>query len=220
MALFRCIDCKKKISDRVLFCPNCGCPVNDEVVSIAKNLVELKRKTEEQIKELEGQIKKEKEELSKKIKIRRMLKKQLREVAFPLPFKSIIHIKIICIIILLFGFILLLNDNFKLRIMSTTGAVTGTQIKYNADGVLESRDITLSYIANNLQYNVNIENYSNEINIGDRITLYYDLFLPENANLKMSISNGYLILIIGFVLSIYCIKFQINIKKNIKKVYF
>lgn len=47
MALFRCIDCKKFISERAFFCPNCGCPVNDEIVASVRKTEELKSQKEE-----------------------------------------------------------------------------------------------------------------------------------------------------------------------------
>ena len=66
-----------------------------------------------------------------------------------------IPVMILCIVgvvLLIFGFLLLKNDNFKLNIIGTQGTVTGTQIKQTAEGVIESRTVNLSYLANNCRY--------------------------------------------------------------------
>lgn len=39
MALIKCIDCGKEVSDRAKVCPNCGCPIECSVVNTAKENV-------------------------------------------------------------------------------------------------------------------------------------------------------------------------------------
>lgn len=114
-----------------------------------------------------------------------------------------IPVMILCIVgvvLVVFGFLVLKNDNFKLTIISTQGTVTGTQIKQNADGVVESRAVNLSYVANNSGYNATIQNYKENVNIGDKITLYYDLISPESVSDKRKGYVGYLCVILGVIL--------------------
>ena len=114
-----------------------------------------------------------------------------------------IPVMIFCIIgavLVVFGFLLLKNDNFKLNVISTQGTVTGTQIKQTAEGVIESRSVNLSYLANNSSYNATIQNYSKIVDIGDKIPLYYDLISPESVSDKRSGYIGYIATILGVIL--------------------
>ena len=119
--------------------------------------------------------------------------------------KETLHIPpmIFCIIgtvLTVFGFLLLKNENFKLNIISTEGTVTSVQTKTTADGVIESRSINLSYRANNSDYTASINNYVDEIEIGDKVTLYYDILSPESVNNERSGYIGYIAVIIGVIL--------------------
>lgn len=116
-----------------------------------------------------------------------------------------IGVMILCIIgvvLTVFGFLLAKAENFKLMIFSAEGTVTSVQTKTTADGILESRDIVLSYIASNSNYTATIYNYQNDIVIGDKVTLYYDFLSPENINIKRSGHIGYLSIILGIILVI------------------
>ena len=75
-----------------------------------------------------------------------------------------IPVMILCIVgvvLVVFGFLLLKTENFKLNVISTEGTVTGVQIKKTADGVVESRSVNLSYTANNGSYNTLIPGSGN-----------------------------------------------------------
>ncbi|MCI6266664.1 MAG: DUF3592 domain-containing protein [Erysipelotrichaceae bacterium] len=116
-----------------------------------------------------------------------------------------IPVMILCIVgvvLVVFGFLLLKTENFKLNIISTEGTVTGVQIKKTADGVIESRTVNLSYIANNGNYNATINNYPNDIVIGDKMTLYYDFLSPSSVGNKRSGYIGYLAVIIGAIFTL------------------
>ena len=116
-----------------------------------------------------------------------------------------IPVMILCIVgvvLTVFGFLLAKSENFKLKIFAAQGTVTGTQTKTTADGVLESRDITLSYIANNSNYTATIYNYEEDIATGEQLTLYYDILAPENVNIKRSGYIGYIAIILGIILVI------------------
>ena len=109
-------------------------------------------------------------------------------------------LSIVGVVLVVFGFLLLKNENFKLNIISTQGTVTGTTIGRTAEGEVESRTVILSYsVMNKNNYNATIQNYPEEINIGDKITLYYDLLSPESVSDRRKGYLGYLAVILGVV---------------------
>ena len=107
---------------------------------------------------------------------------------------------IVGVVLTVFGFLLLKKDNFKLNIISSEGTVTSVQTKTTADGVVESRSINLSYRANNSDYTASINNYVDEIEIGEKVTLYYDILSPESVSNERSGYIGYIAAIIGVIL--------------------
>ena len=109
---------------------------------------------------------------------------------------------IIGVVMTIFGIFVLRNDNFKLKVISTTGTVDGITVSRNSDGVVESRSVNLSYIANNTKYTATIPNYSGEINMGDTMTLYYDFLSPTSVDNKRTGYIGYLAVFIGIILVI------------------
>ena len=116
-----------------------------------------------------------------------------------------IPVMVLCIIgavLLVFGGLLLKTENFKLKVISTEGTVTGVTVAKTAEGEIESRSINLSYIANNSSYNATISNYADEIQIGEKMTLYYDLLSPAHVSDRRSGYIGYIAAIIGVVLLI------------------
>ncbi len=106
---------------------------------------------------------------------------------------------IIGLVLAIFGAFLLKNDNFKLKIISTEGTVTGVTTSTTSDGTVEQRTVNLSYLANNNPYNATITNYGKEIATGDKMTLYYDLLSPEYVDNKRTGYIGYLSVIIGVI---------------------
>ena len=116
-----------------------------------------------------------------------------------------IPVMILCIVgvvLTVFGFLVLKNDNFKLRVISTQGTVTGITVSRNSDGDIAQRTITLSYIAANSSYKATINNYSEDIDMGSKITLYYDFLSPTSVDSKRSGYIGYLAAIFGVILVI------------------
>lgn len=109
---------------------------------------------------------------------------------------------IIGVVLVVFGFLLLKTENFKLNIISTEGTVVGVSTKKTADGVIESRAVNLSYLANNSNYSATINNYPDEIALGDKMTLYYDLISPESVGDKRSGYIGYIAVILGAILTL------------------
>ena len=111
---------------------------------------------------------------------------------------------IIGVVLTIFGFFVLKSENFKLKVISTEGTVTGVTVARNGNGEVEQRTVNLSYIANNGNYNATISNYPNEINAGEKMTLYYDFLSPSAVNNKRSGYIGYIATIIGIILVIKC----------------
>ncbi len=107
---------------------------------------------------------------------------------------------IVGIVLTVFGVLLLKNGDFKLHVISTQGTVTGVLTKTTADGVTESRAVNLSYVANNSPYNATINNYQDTIEIGEKMTLYYDFLSPESVDNKRSGYIAYLATFLGIVL--------------------
>ena len=107
---------------------------------------------------------------------------------------------IIGVVLVVFGVLLLKNNGFKLKVISTEGTVTGIQTKTAADGTVESRSATMSYKASNGDYTATINNYSKELQIGDKMTLYYDFLSPSSVDSKRTGYVEYLATIIGIIL--------------------
>lgn len=103
-------------------------------------------------------------------------------------------------VLIVLGFLLLKNSSFKLNVISTQGTVTGVTEKRNADGVIESRVVNLSYRANGTDYNATINGYVSETKIGDKLVLYYDLISPESVSDKRQGYFSYIAAILGVIL--------------------
>ena len=115
---------------------------------------------------------------------------------------SVMVLCIIGVVLTVFGFFVLKNDGFKLKVISTKGTVTGVTVSRNSEGEIEQRSVNLSYVANNGSYNATISNYNDEINIGETMTLYYDFLSPASVDNKRSGYIGYISVIVGIILAI------------------
>lgn len=115
-----------------------------------------------------------------------------------------IPVMIFCIVgsvLVVLGFLLMKNNNFKLQVFSTDGTVSGVQTATNADGVIESKTLTVSYSAVKGDYTATIYvTGDDKRQIGDKVELYYDFFAPENVNDKRRGYEGYIAIIIGAIL--------------------
>ena len=107
---------------------------------------------------------------------------------------------IVGVVLVVLGFLLLKNGNFKLNVISTEGTVVGTQLGQNADGDVAIRSVNLMYTVNKQRYNATIQNYEPAVDIGDKITLYYDLLTPESVSDVRTGYIAYLAAIIGVIL--------------------
>lgn len=107
---------------------------------------------------------------------------------------------IVGVVLVVLGFLLLKNGNFKLNVISTEGTVVGSQLGQNADGDVAITSVNLMYTVNKQRYNATIQNYEPAVDIGDKITLYYDLLTPESVSDVRTGYMAYLIVIIGVIL--------------------
>lgn len=106
---------------------------------------------------------------------------------------------ILGIVLVVLGFLLVKNNNFRLDIISTKGTVTSVQTSTDANGDVVSRNAVLSYTANKSDYTANVTNVAEGVQIGDKIDLYYDLFEPSSVSDRRRGYEGYLALIIGLI---------------------
>ena len=116
-----------------------------------------------------------------------------------------IPVMVLCIVgvvLVVFGLLLLKTENFKLKVIGTQGTVTGVTTAKTIDGDIERRSVNLNYLANNSSYNATISNYEGDVQIGDKISLYYDFLTPEAVSNKRSGYIGYLAAIIGLILTV------------------
>ena len=117
-----------------------------------------------------------------------------------------IPVMIFCIlgvVLTVFGFMLAKNGNFRLNVLSTEGTVTGVNTS-KVNGEIVGVGVNLSYNANKTVYTASIANYGDEnVQIGDKIQLYYDFLEPSSVDIKRSGYVAYISLIVGIIL---CIK--------------
>ena len=114
-----------------------------------------------------------------------------------------ISVMVFCIIgtvLTVLGVMLLKNTGFKMSIIGTEGSVTGIQTSTNANGEVERVVANLSYNANKSDYTASLDTNDSNIKIGDKMTLYYDLFQPTYVSLTRNGYQGYIALIIGVIL--------------------
>lgn len=128
-----------------------------------------------------------------------MAKKEKKKEELSIP---IMILCIVGVVLTVFGLLLLKNNHFALKVISTEGVVSSVQTKTTADGVVESRVVNLSYAANGANYNATIAEYDEDINIGDKMTLYYDLLSPSNVGSKRTGYFEYIATIIGLILTV------------------
>lgn len=111
-------------------------------------------------------------------------------------------LSIVGVVLVVLGVLLLKNGNFKLNVISTEGTVVGTQLSQNANGDIESRSVNLMYTVSGQRYNATIQNYTEVVDIGDKITLYYDLLTPESVSDVRTGYIAYIATILGVILVI------------------
>lgn len=109
---------------------------------------------------------------------------------------------IVGVVLVVLGFLLLKNGNFKLNVISTEGTVVGSQLGQNANGDVAIRSVNLMYTVNGQRYNATIQNYEPVVDIGDKITLYYDLLTPESVSDVRTGYIAYIATILGVILVI------------------
>ena len=106
---------------------------------------------------------------------------------------------IIGVVLIVLGFLLCKNNNFKLQVISTEGVVSGLQTSTDSDGVVVSKNYTISYRAGRSDYTATINSLDLDLKMNDKMMLYYDFFDPTSVSDKRSGYYGYVALILGVI---------------------
>lgn len=106
---------------------------------------------------------------------------------------------IVGFVALVLGFLLIKNNNFRMQILSTEGVVTGINTSNDSDGSTISRVLSISYSANRGDYTATLNDTSNTLQLGDKKTLYYDIFEPTSVSDKRGGYEGYIALVLGAI---------------------
>lgn len=106
---------------------------------------------------------------------------------------------IVGFVALILGFLLVKNNNFRMQILSTEGVVTGINTSNDSDGSTISRVLSISYSANRGDYTATLNDVNSELKIGDKKTLYYDIFEPTSVSDKRGGYEGYIALVLGAI---------------------
>ena len=109
---------------------------------------------------------------------------------------------IIGVVLLVFGFMLMLKQNFKLMVFSAEGTVSTINTVRSADGSESAIFYNVEYVGAKGGYTAQVAKDDQELNIGDKLPLYYDFFTPTSVSLKRTGWLGYLAFAIGLILSI------------------
>ena len=107
---------------------------------------------------------------------------------------------IVGFVALILGFLLVKNNNFRMQIISSEGIVTGVNTSNDNDGSTVRRVLSITYNANRSDYTATLNDVNSELKIGDKKTLYYDIFEPTSVSDRRSGYQGYIALILGLVL--------------------
>ncbi len=107
---------------------------------------------------------------------------------------------IVGIVLTVLGALLLKNSNFKMMVIGTEGTVIGLQTSTNSKGEIERIVANLSYKANKSDYKASLNTTDTKLNIGDKMTLYYDFMQPEAVSLTRYGYQGYVAVILGLIL--------------------
>ena len=86
-----------------------------------------------------------------------------------------------------------------MQILSTEGVVTGINTSNDSDGSTISRVLSISYSANRGDYTATLNDTSNTLQLGDKKTLYYDIFEPTSVSDKRGGYEGYIALVLGAI---------------------
>ncbi len=113
---------------------------------------------------------------------------------------SVMIFSIVGVVLTVLGFMLCKNGNFRLQIFGTEGIVSGIQTSTGADGSIVGKTITISYSANRGNYTASLNGVDLDLQMGDKVTLYYDFFEPTSVRDKRTGYYGYIALFVGVIL--------------------
>ena len=103
-----------------------------------------------------------------------------------------------CVLFVL-GVLLCINGKFKMQIIGSEAVVTGIQTATDSDGSVISTTYTLTYNANRSDYNASIVSNDSDLELGDKMLLYYDFFDPTSVSQKRGGYYGYIALLLGLI---------------------
>ncbi|MBQ6494532.1 MAG: hypothetical protein IJI49_00860 [Bacilli bacterium] len=107
---------------------------------------------------------------------------------------------IVGIVLIVLGFMLCKNNNFRLQVISSDGIVSGIQTSTDADGNIVNKVITINYRAGKSDYSATLNGTNLDLKMGDRYTLYYDFFEPSSVSDRRSGYYGYIAFILGLIM--------------------
>ena len=107
---------------------------------------------------------------------------------------------ILGIVLIVLGFMLLKNNDFKMQVISTEAVISSVQTSTASDGSVINKVLNVSYNANRSDYSAVINDPSSTLVVGDKMTLYYDIFTPTSVNIVRSGYQGYAALLLGIIL--------------------
>lgn len=107
---------------------------------------------------------------------------------------------IVGVVLIVLGFMLCKNNNFRLQVISSEGIVSGIQTSTDADGNVVNKVITVTYKGGRSDYSATINGTDLDLKMGDRYTLYYDFFEPTSVSVKRNGYYGYISLVLGLIM--------------------
>ena len=107
---------------------------------------------------------------------------------------------IVGVVLIVLGFMLCKNNNFRLQVISSEGTVSGIQTSTYADGNVVNKVITVTYKGGRSDYSATINGTDLDLKMGDRYTLYYDFFEPTSVSVKRNGYYGYISLVLGLIM--------------------
>ena len=107
---------------------------------------------------------------------------------------------IVGVVLLVLGFMLVKKNNFRMQVISVEGTISSVQTATDSQGNVTSKTFSVSYNANRSDYTATVSGDDSNMVVGDKMTLYYDMFEPTSVSDRRSGYQGYLALVIGLIL--------------------
>ena len=112
----------------------------------------------------------------------------------------VIIFTIVGVVLVVLGFLLVKNNNFRMQVISTEGTISSVQTSTDSDGSVLSKTFSVSYKANRGDYTATVNGGDSSLDTGDKMTLYYDMFEPTSVSDRRGGYQGYIALVVGLIL--------------------